>query len=253
MKIFNFIILICCCFLFKAQGDSPAIISIMNSKELRIIDQRNNNSEIERFQVSIYQNPRKCANGSLTFALKINFRNFSEEIRFNNEVIKNSSNGKVFFLSIPKNELKNEIFFKEIHLKSDNSNYKLDNIKIKIEPKIEVSANQKRISFGKIYHNGTRLVSETSPEVTIRYSVLKDAICEVTSKNNFRLKNENHYISYSIINSHDRRELTRNGQRLNLPSDKYEFTVNFRINDTKRSPIAGNYSDKITFSIKTQL
>ena len=245
MKIFNFMTAICCCILFEVQADSPAIISITNSEKLRIIDQTNN-SEFARFQVSMHQNPRKCADGSLKFALKINFENFNEKVRFNNEVIENSGNGKVLYLSIPKNELKNEIFFREIHLKSDNPNYKLDNIEIKIEPKVEISADQKRVSFGKIYHNGMRLISENSPEVTIRYSILKDAVCEVRSKNNFRLKNENNYISYFMNN------LNENGE-IYLSSDRSAYTANFKITKSKRKPDAGNYSDKITFSIKTHL
>jgi len=245
MKTVNCFTAICCCTFCEVIAYSPAIISIDNTNNLRIIDQRNNR-ELEYFQVSIYQNPRKNENGSLQFALKIDFRNFNEKIRFNDEIIKNSNNGRIFYVEIPKNELKNEIFFKEIPIKSDNANYRLNSIRLKIEPKVEISADQKEVSFGKIFHNGVRVISENSPSVMIRYSVLKNAICEVTSKNNFRLKNNENYIPYSMNN------LTENG-KIDLPSDKKEYIANFKIANFKKKPTSGNYSDKITFSIKTHL
>ena len=245
MRITNCFSVIFCFTFFEVFANSPAIISIDNSDNLRVIDQRDN-FELERFRVSIYRNPQKSTNGSLQFALKVDFRNFNEKIRFNNDIIRNSDNGKVLYVEIPKIELKNEIFFKEIQIKSDNSNYKLDSIKLKIEPKVEISSDQKEVSFGKIFHNGVRLISENSPSVMIRYSVLKDAVCEVTSKNNFQLKNNENYIPYSMNN------LTENG-KIDLPSDKGEYIANFRIANFRKKPTAGIYSDKITFSIKTHL
>ena len=245
MKIASYFVAVSCCAFFEALADSPAIISINNSDNLRVIN-LTDNSELERFQVSVYRNPEKIIDGSLKFALKIDFRNFDKQIRFNNETIKNSVNGRIFYVVIPKNELKNEIFFKEIQIKSDNANYRLDNIKLKIEPKVEISADQKKVSFGKIFHNGVRLMSENSPSVIIKYSVLKDAVCEVTSKNNFRLKNNENYIPYTMNN------LTENG-KIDLPSEKDEYIANFKIANSGKKPTAGFYSDKITFSIKTYL
>ena len=84
MKIVNFAI--CCCAFCEALADPPAIISINNLDDLRVID-LTDNSELERFQILVYQNPKKITNGSLQFALKIDFRNFNETIRFNNEII----------------------------------------------------------------------------------------------------------------------------------------------------------------------
>ncbi len=245
MKIISYFFAISCFSFFEVIADSPAIISVDNPDNLRIVDQTTN-SELERFRVSVYRNPEKVIDGSLKFALKIDFRNFKEKIRFNNEIIKNSVNGRIFYVVIPKNELKNEIFFKKIQIKSDCSNYRLDNIKLKIEPKVEISANQKEVSFGKIFHNGVRLMSENSPSVIIKYSVLKDAVCEVTSKNNFRLKNNQNYISYSMNN------LTECG-KIDLPSEKDEYIANFKIVNFGKKPTAGTYTDKITFSIKTHL
>lgn len=247
MKILSCLIIICeCVEVFCLEpGEFPAIVSIENPDNLRIIDQTDN-TEIERFHVSVFSNPRKCADGSLEFILKTSFENFNEIIRFDNEIIKDTINGKLFCVIIPKNELENKIFFRDIQLTPDNSKFKLDKIRLKIEPKVAISADQKKVDFGRISHNGTRLVSENSPTVVIRYSILKDAVCEVNSKNNFRLKNKDNYISYSV------NELTQNGEIYFL-SDQNQYVANFRITDLRKKPVAGTYTDKITFSIKTQL
>ncbi|MCR4624118.1 MAG: hypothetical protein K5780_05795 [Alphaproteobacteria bacterium] len=247
MKIFNYLMIICGCVeVFCLEpGEFPAIVSIENPDNLRIIDQIDN-TEIERFHVSVFSNPRKCADGSLEFVLKTSFENFNEIVRFDNEIIKDTVNGKLFCVVIPKNELENKIFFREIRLTPDNSKFKLDKIKLKIEPKVAISADQKKVDFGGISHNGTRLASENSPTVVIRYSILKDAVCEVNSKNNFRLKNKENYISYSVNG------LTQNGEIYFL-SDQNQYVANFKITDSGKRPVAGTYTDKITFSIKTQL
>jgi hypothetical protein len=245
MKIASYFVAISCCAFCEVIADSPAIISIDNPDNLSITT---NNSELERFQVSVYRDPEKIIDGSLKFALKIDFRNFDKQVRFNDEIIKNSINGRIFYVVIPQNELKNKIFFREIQIKSDNANYKLDIIRLKIEPKVEIYADQKEINFGKIFHNGVRLMSENSPSVIIKYSVLKDAVCEVTSRNNFRLKHENkeEYIPY-FMNG-----LAQNGE-IKLTSKKDEYIANFKIENFGKKPTAGFYSDKITFSIKTYL
>lgn len=247
MKIASYFIAISCCAFCEVFADSPAIISIDNPDNLRIINQLDN-SEVGHFQISVHQNPQKTTYGDLQFSLKIDFENFNKQIRFDNQIIKDSGNGKIFSVKIPKTELKNEIFFKEIQITSDNTNYRLDNIKLKIEPKVEIFADQKKISFEKIFHDGMRLVSENSPSVIIRYSILKDAVCEVTSKNNFRLKHEKkeEYIPY-FMNG-----LTQNGE-IKLTSKKDEYVANFKIENFRKKPTAGFYSDKITFSIKTYL
>lgn len=247
MKILSYLVTICGCVkVFCLEpGEFPAIVSVENSDNLRIIDQTDN-TEIERFHVSVFSNPRKCADGSLEFVLKTSFENFNEIIRFDNEIIKDTVNGKLFCVIIPKNELENKIFFRKIQLTPDNSKFKLDKIKLKIEPKVAIFADQKKVDFGRISYNGTRLMSENSPSVVIRYSVLKDAVCEVNSKNNFRLKNKDNYISYSV------NELTQNGEIYFL-SDQNQYVANFRITDLRKKPVAGTYTDKITFSIKTQL
>ena len=247
MKIFNYFAAICgCAEAFCLEpGEFPAIVSVENPDNLRIIDQTDN-SEIGQFQTSVFSNPQKCADGSLKFFLRINLGNFREIVCLDDRVIEETNNGKIFCVAIPKNELKNKIFFREIQLRPDNSNFKLDKIKLKIEPKVAISADQKTVNFGRITHNGIHLVSENSPAVAIRYSILKDAVCEVISKNNFRLKNKNNYISYSVNG------LTQNGE-IDLPSDQSQYIANFRITDSGKKPVAGTYSDKITFSIKTQL
>jgi len=178
--------------------------------------------------------------------MKVSFKKFKKAIRFDEKTIENLGNGKIFDVIIPKNELKNEIFFKNIQLKSDDPNYKLDNVKIKIEPAAEIFADQKQVNFERIYHNGVRLVSENSPSAIIRYSILKDAVCEVTSKNNFRLRNQTHYIPYSMNG------LNENGE-IRLSSDQNEYIANFKIENSNEKPASGIYSDKITFSIKTHL
>lgn len=247
MKMLNCLAVICYCaeVFGLVQDTQPALVSIVRPDNLRIID-LTDNSERGRFRVSLFSNPKKCTDGSLQFALRIDLGNFKEKIRLNNEIIEDSNNGKIFRVIIPKSELKNKIFFREIQLKTDNANFKLDKIKLKIEPKVEIFADKKQINFGKISHNGIRLVSENSPSVVIRYSVLKDAVCEVISKNNFRLKNKNSYIPYSMNG------LTENGE-ISLPSNQIEYVANFKIFDSSKKPVAGTYSDKITFSIKTQL
>ena len=247
MKIFNCFAVICGCVeVFCLEpGEFPAIVSVDNPENLRIIDQTDN-TEIERFHISVFSNPRKCANGSLSFFLKINFKNFNEIVRFDDEMIKDTINGKVFCVTIPKNELDNKIFFREIQLKPDNSKFKLNKIRLKIEPKVAISADQKKVDFGRISRSGTRLVSENSPTVIIRYSILKDAVCEVISENNFHLKNKDSYISYSVNG------LAQNGD-VYFPSNQSQYIANFRITDSRKKPLAGTYSDKITFSIKTQL
>jgi len=247
MRIFNCLAAICgfADVFCLNPGEFPAIVSVENPDNLRITDQTDN-TEIGRFQVSVFSNPQKCTDGSLKFFLKISPGNFHEVIRFDNKIIENTNNGKTFCVIIPKDELENKIFFKEIRIKSDNSIFKLDKIRLKIEPKVSISADQKKVDFGRISRSGARLVSENSPVVTIRYSVLKDAVCEVISQNNFRLKNKNNYISYSV------NDLTQNGE-ISFPSDQNQYIANFRINDSGKKPVAGIYSDKITFSIKTQL
>ena len=247
MKISNCLAIICGCVEVSClnPNEFPAIVSIERSDDLRIMD-LTDNSERGRFQVSVFSNPQKCADGSLKFSLRIDFGNFNEIVRFDDKIIEDETHGKTFFVVIPKNELKNEIFFREIQLKPDNPHYKLDKIKLKIEPKVAISADQKEVNFGRISYNGIRLISENSPTVTIRYSILRDAICEVISKNNFRLKNKGNYIPYSVNG------LTQNGE-IDLSSDQNQYIANFKIVDSKKKPIAGTYSDKITFSIKTQL
>ena len=247
MKIFNFLMIICSFseVFCKIQTYSPDIISVENSDDCRIIDSKDN-TEKDRFQIGIYRRPEKCVDGSLRIPMKVNFRKFKEPVRFDEKVVENLGNRKVFDVIIPKNELKNEIFFKNIQLKSDDPNYKLDSIKIKIEPAAEISADQKQVNFGRIYHNGVRLVSENSPSTIIRYSILKDAVCEVTSKNNFRLRNQNHYIPYSMNGLTENREIYRS-------SDQNEYIANFRIENSYEKPFSGIYSDKITFSIKTHM
>ncbi len=248
MKTFSYFFATCCCVeVFGCiQTDSPpAMISIDHFDDFRIID-LTNNSECSRFRVSVFSNPKKCADGSIQFALRLHLFNFNETIRFEEKTIESSENGKVFFITIPKNELSNEIFFKDIQIKSDNRNYKFDVIKLKIEPKVEIFADQKQVNFGRISHNGVRMISDHSPSVTIRYSVLKDAICEIVSKNNFRLKNKDNYIPYSVNG------LTENGE-IQMPSDQNKYIANFKIVNDGKKPIAGIYSDKITFSIKTDI
>jgi len=253
IKTFHCLAVICClaaiCFCAEVFGlapnDPPALISILRPDDLHIINQTDN-SICGSFHVSLFSNPKKCTDGSLQFSLIIDRENFNGKIRFCNETIKDSENGKVFHVIIPKNELKNKIFFKEIQLETDVANFKPDKIKLKIEPKVEIFADCKSVSFGKISHNGICLSSENSPSVAIRYSVLKDAVCEVSSKNNFHLKNRDNYIPYSMNG------LTENGE-INLPSDQDEYIAAFRILCHDKKPVAGIYSDKITFSIKTQL
>ncbi len=247
IKIFDFLIIICCFsgVFCRVQNYSLDMISVENSEDCRVIDLRDN-SEKDRFQVMVYRKPEKCVDGSLRIPMKVNFRNFKESIRFDEKTIENSENGRIFDVIIPKNELKHEIFFKNIQLKSDNPNYKLDSIKMKIEPAAEISADQKQVSFGRISHDGVRLVSENSPSAIIRYFIFKDAICEVTSRNNFRLRNKKHYIPYSMNG------LTENGE-IYLSSDKHEYIANFRIENSLEKLAAGVYSDTITFSIKTHL
>ena len=243
----TFFVSICCCakVFGSFSNDPPAIISIIRPDDLRIIDLRDN-SECGRFRVSLFSTPKKCADGSLLFSLRIDLGSFKEKIRFDEKIIEDSNNGKIFNVIISENELENKTFFKEIQLTADNANFKPDKIKLKIEPKVEIFAEQKQVNFGKISHNGGRLVSENSPSVLIRYSVLKDAVCEVTSKNNFRLRNKDSYIPYSMNG------ISENGE-INLPSNRDEYMATFKILSSRKKPIAGTYSDKITFSIKTQL
>ncbi len=247
VKIFNFLVIICSFseIFCKIQIYSPDIISVENSDDCRIIDSKDN-SEKDRFQVRIYRRSEKCVDGSLRVPMKVNFRKFKKPVRFDEKIIESLGSGKIFDVIIPKDELKNEIFFKNIQLKSDDPNYKLDNIKIKIEPAAEIFADRKQVNFGRIYHNGMKLVAENSPSAIIRYSILKDAVCEVTSTNNFRLKNQNHYIPYSMNG------LTENGE-IYLSSDQNEYIANFRIENSYEKPSSGIYSDKITFSIKTHM
>ena len=247
IKIFNIFTVICCCaeVFSRIQTYPMDIISVENSKDFQVIDSKDN-SEKDRFQASVYRKPEKCIDGSLRFSIKVNFRKFKEPIRFNGKIIENSRNGQIFDVVIPKDDLKNEIFYKNIRLESDDPNYRLDNIRIKVELAAEISADRKQVSFGKISYYGGRLVSEISPSVTIRYFVLKDAVCEITSQHNFRLVNKNHYIPYSMNGLTENRDIV-------LPSDRREYVANFRIEDTGRIPASGIYSDKITFSIKTQL
>lgn len=247
MKISNFLMIICSFseVFCGIQTYSSDIISIENSEDCRVIDSKDN-SEKDRFQVVVYRKPEKCVNGSLRIPMKVNFRKFKEPVRFNEKTIENLGKGQTFDVVIPKNELKNEIFFKNIQLETDNPNYKLDNIRMKIEPAAEISADQRQVNFGRIYNNGARLVSENSPSAIIRYFILKDAVCEVTSKNNFRLRNKNHYIPYSMNG------LTKNGE-ISLSSDRNEYVANFRIENSREKLAAGVYTDTITFSIKTDL
>ncbi len=247
MRIFSYLISICVCVSVYCLDsvESPAVISIEHPDDLRIIDQTNN-SEQGRFQIVVFSNPQKCIDGSLKFLLKINFKNFNETVRFDDKIIEDTVNGKVFCVVVPKSELKNEIFFRDIQLRAEKAYLKFDKIKLKIEPKVSISANTKEVNFGRILHNGAHMASENSPSVIIGYSILKDAVCEVTSKNNFRLKNKNSYIPYSMSG------LTKNGE-INLPSDRDQYVANFKISICKKKPIAGIYRDKITFSIKTQL
>ena len=247
MKPSNYTALIFCCVVISSEvcADPPAIISVDHPDDLRIIDQTDN-SERGRFRVSVFSNPQKCSDGSLKFALRIDLENSNEVIRFGNKVIENSNNGKVFFVTVPKSEMDNRVFYKEIQIEANDTKLKLDKIRLKIEPKVKISSDRKRVDFGKILHNGVRLISENSPSVVIRYSILKDAVCEVFSKNNFHLKNKDHYIPYSLNG------LTENGE-IRLMSDRDEYIANFKISEFGKKPSAGVYSDKITFSIKTRI
>ena len=224
----------------------PAFISVVNPNDLRIT-KLDDDSESGTFRITIYRQPKKCSDGSLELKLQIE-TTFSEKIKYDDKEIEESEDGKIFCVTIPKTELRNKIFYKKIELESNNPNYKFEEIKLKIEPSVEIFADSRMVDFGKIEWDGHGLIATNSPSVKIHYTILKDAVCEIKSDNNFRLKHKDkdEFISYSMNG------ITENGDIL-LPSDTEEYIANFKIENTSERviPYAGGYKDKITLTIKT--
>ena len=223
----------------------PAVVTVTNYDEFHI-RKSDDNSEVGTFKMTVYEQPKKCTDGSLQLRLKIE-TNFREKIKYDNKEIEDSENGKIFSVTIHKDDLKNEIFYKTISLETGGSTYKFDNIKLRIEPCVEINADVREVDFGKISWDGHRLHAENSPSVRITYGVLKDALCEVKSSNDFRIKHEDkdEFIPYSM------NEMTTNGD-IKLTADFSEYIAKFQIRSTGigHTPLAGNYRDKITFTIK---
>lgn len=228
----------------NVYGDSPAIASIDHEGDF-VITNKINSFDRKYFQVEISSDPEKCADGSLKVELKMMFKNFNGTVRLNNKPINLTKNEFTsVWIEIPKNELKNKIFYKIINLKTDSLDFELEPISIRIQPKVEISVDQKKISFGRVYSDGQKLVSTESPFVIIKYSVLKDAVCEVYSENNFQLKNKNHSIFYTVNGISKNTDIT-------FPAYKTEYVAKFRIREDSEKPATGTYSDRIIFSIKT--
>lgn len=224
----------------------PAIVSVTNLNDFHIT-KLDDGFEIGVFQIIVFQQPKKCSDGSLELQLQIKTV-FGEKIKYNDKEIEDSPNGKIFSVVIPNVELENKIFYKEIEIKSDNPNYKFEKIELKIEPAVEISVDSRQVDFGKIWWDGHGLIAANSPSVKVSYTILKDAKCEVKSENNFRLKhhNKNEFIPYSMNG------MTENGE-LFLLSSSNEFIANFKIEGmtVNHIPYAGDYRDKVIFSIKT--
>ena len=240
LKIFLCLILL----MRELSAIGPAIVSVTNYNDFRITDSENN-SQIGTFQISVYRQPKKCSDGSIELELRIT-TDFQEKIKYDDKEIENSENGKIFLVKISDPE--NKIFFRTIELKSDNPNYKFEEIKLKIEPSVEISVDSRIVDFGRLWWNGHRVISENFPSVRIRYTILKNAVCEVKSENNFRLKHcdKNEFIPYFM------NDMKENGD-LFLNSNSEEYFANFKIDGTalKNMPYAGDYHDRITFTIKT--
>lgn len=223
----------------------PAFVSLTNLNDFRITE-LDDHSPIGTFQVTVYRQPKRCLDGSLELELRIKTE-FQEKIKYNDKEIENSENGKIFTVTVPKAELENRIFYRKIELKSNNPNYDFEEIWLKIEPTVEISTDLRSVNFGKILWDGHKIISENSPSVRISYTILKDAMCEVKSENNFRLKHidKDEFIPYSANGMTENRDIS-------LDSNRREITINFKIDgaSVRRIPYAGDYCDKITLTIK---
>ncbi len=226
-----------------AQPAATAVIE--NPNELRII-KKEDSSEVGIFQISVYQEPQKNIDGSLELQLKIE-TTFPGVIKYGNQRIAYSADGMIFSIKIPADELSNQTFYREIILTDEQDRFFLEKIKLKIDPSVEISTDVTRVDFGKISLESGCVIAD-SPSAVLKYSILKDAICVVTSKNNFQLKHKNKekFIPYSMNG------MTANGEFI-LRANKSEIEAKFRIEPLRNLPQAGEYTDKITFSIQSEM
>lgn len=232
------------CLNVSANHD-PVIISLKNKNDF-YIKSKKDNTKVGSFLVSVFDTPKKCADGSLEFKMKIETE-FNYSIKYDNREIENSENGKVFTVNIPKNELKNSRFSKKIKLTSENDDYVFQPIRLRIKPYVSISADARQVDFGRISMDGGVCYSSNNPVFKIQYDVLRDVTCEVKSKYNFRLKHKDKdvYLPYAINDLSENCDIT-------LPADKneYEAKCRLRSEEIKRLPFAGKYKDKITFTLK---
>ena len=233
------------CFLFLSNNilAQPATVIIENPNELRIT-KKEDGTKAGIFQISVYREPQKNADGSIELLLQIK-TGFPGIIRFGTQKISKSENEQIFSVRIPAEELSNQIFYREIILVEEQEQYSLERIKLRIEPLAELSIDATEVNFGKLcFENGS--VVADSQSVILKYSVLKDAVCKVTSKNNFRLMQGRNFIPYSMNN------MTSNGKFI-LAADKGEIEAIFKIKPLRGIPPAGEYVDEITFTLQSEL
>ncbi|MBQ3565020.1 MAG: hypothetical protein IJA14_02605 [Alphaproteobacteria bacterium] len=182
-----------------AQGDI-AFITVTSTNDFKIKSYATN-EQVGTFTVEIPNHPRiSIDDGSLLFEVKI-IPTIDEVLKYNDiEIINDPEKGRVFTLSINQNELSNQPFDVDFTLTSNNLDLIFDKVKLHIEPKVEIIPDTRNVDFGKIIRQDTHIQSTNSPEVRFSCSILKNAICEVSSENNFRLKHKekDEYIEYSI-------------------------------------------------------
>ena len=222
--------------------------------DLKIRDLSQANAEVGQFEIEIMKETIRLTNNGLEFDVKITPKNVDEVIKYKNEEIKITEDGRIFSVCIESDKLSNRPFYEILKFSSENHNLRFDEAKLMIEPVIELKTEDKPVvNFGKILWKEGHLKSDKSPEVHFSYQILKNTICKIESKNGFNLKHEDkkEFMEYSLDILHSEiQDLNDNEKEFKLDAQKNNFLAKFKIDlHITQVPSEGNWSDTVTFEI----
>ena len=153
----------------------------------------------------------------------------------------------IFTVVVQSSRVSNEDFVFEIRLMDEKSNLS-EPIRFRVLPEVCIDASCRRVNFGRLsWSNGCILGN--AQVVRFSYSILKNAICEISSQNNFHIRNSDNYaIPYHLRNP----DISVSGdiRKIPLSAQLKEFDVLFDPASSNISmPPAGVYHDRLTFKI----
>jgi hypothetical protein len=243
------------CEVWSMHEEAAQVEAMRNSDEFFSV--RNaSDDEVGKFKVEIYENARKNPDGSISFVIKlrdIEFPSSDWVIYYGDQKIepRDGSSGKdVFTVSIPHDELKNEKFIHSLKLSSNDAAAILEEIKFMITPNAFLESDVKEVQFGSLTYSNQHIYGNKQ-SVSFKYSVLKGVQCKILSANQFRLRHENNYISYSVdAGPHECEKLSEEMKVFQLDSQNSAFTIAFDPSGyCEKMPVAGDYEDYLTIEL----